>query len=249
MAVTPDVVEAFVRATKPPGGDWYGKCAGLTYRTMNGCGGYTPDIYGSAWLAYLAARAAGRVESLDWRKAPPGAVHYWDYVDPYGNRYGHVTLDIYGAGTDTLSATHHAHEYWNVSAGLISVPAQTARGMKYLGWARTYGARNILRIHVPSTGGGGDEPLDPIEPVEKEEAMQVFGYIKPSDPNRTTYVIFTFEGGLWKETVSNDAEYGPSIAYKWGDGAPKLSLGDRNDLLARFQARWPDLPSAEIIKT
>ena len=241
MSTTPREVEIFVRETKPPGGDWYGKCAGLTYRTMNGTGGYTPDIYGSAWIAYLDARAHGKIESKDWTKAPPGAVHYWDYTDSNGNRYGHVTLDIFGGGLGTLSATHHAYVYWNVSAGLISVPSQSARGMPYLGWARTYGRRNYLTIVVPDTGGGEVDPPPTPTPEEEDETMQVFGYVHPSDPKRTRYVTMSFEGALWDEFVTNDTEYATSIAYKWGNGAPLLSLAHRNALLTKFNKRWPNM--------
>lgn len=171
---TPEEIEAFIRGTRPPWNvarqafDWYGMCAGLTYRTILECGGKVPDgPYNSAWAAYLATT----IESTDPRNAPPGAVHYWDYTGLASNgqraRWGHVTLDIFGGGTDTLGATGHAHEVWNTSAGLISVAAQTARGMTYMGWSRTYGRSNRISITTGAPAGGNGRPF----PEEDDMAL------------------------------------------------------------------------------
>lgn len=176
---TPEQIEATIRAIRPPWNtvrqafDWYGMCAGLTYRTILENGGTTTNPYGSAWLAYLDTR----IESAVASKAPPGAIHYWDYTGVASNgqraRWGHVAIDILGGGTDVLSATGHAHEVWNKSAGLISVPAQTARGMKYLGWSHTYGRSNRLNISTPANGGGST-PFDPQEDdMTPEQATQL----------------------------------------------------------------------------
>lgn len=246
---TPDEIEAFIRNTRPPWNtarqryDWYGMCAGLTYRTIRECGGYVPSgPYGSAWLAYLDTR----IESRDHRTAPPGAVHYWDYVGVASNgqraRWGHVSLDILGRGTDTLSATGYAHEFWNTSAGLISVPAQTARGMTYMGWSRTYGAHIRINIELPAPAVEEPKPLPPVPvpeiPEKEDDTMKVFGYIKPGD-KRTTYVTMDFTGGLWDEFVTDDIEYVRSVAEKWGNGAPLLSVKHRDSLRAKFEKRWP----------
>lgn len=173
---TPEQIEAFIRATRPPWNvarqayDWYGMCAGLTYRTILECGGTVPDgPYSSAWAAYLATR----IESTDPRQCPPGGVHYWDYTGLASNgqraRWGHVTLDILGGGTDTLSATGHAHEFWKRSAGLISVAAQTARGMEYMGWSRTYGRSNRIDITTGHIAGGGSTPFPEEDDMYTDE--------------------------------------------------------------------------------
>lgn len=189
---TPTEIEVFVRGTRPPWNsyrrayDWYGMCAGLTYRTILECGGKVPDgPYPSAWAAYLATE----IESTDPWKAPPGAVHYWDYTGVASNgqreRWGHVTLDVLGGGTDTLSATGHAHEFWNTSAGLISVAAQTARGMTYMGWSRTYGRRNRLSIVTGGTAGSGGSPLTPKEDtLSAAEVAEIKAHIT-AEANRT----------------------------------------------------------------
>jgi hypothetical protein len=183
---TPADIEAFVRAARPPWNeardayDWYGACAGLTYRTLSECGGYVPDgPYGSAWLAYLDTD----IESTDWRTAPAGAIHYWDYTGIASNgqraKWGHVTIDVLGGGTDTLSATGHAHEWWNRSAGLISVPAQSARpGMRYVGWSHTYGRRIRLTIDADAPTGDGSAPFNPHTPADLEDIMAAFDGIE-----------------------------------------------------------------------
>lgn len=165
---TPDQIRRFVASTRPK--DWYGQCAGLTYRTIKDNGGSSPDDpYPSAFAAYRAAT----IESLNPAAAPPGAIHYWDYhgTDNRGlvNRWGHVAIDIHGGGTQVLSATGHAHDYWGVRAGLISVAAQSARGMPYLGWSRFYGRRNRLEITVAQPASGKGQPLPVITPEEEEE--------------------------------------------------------------------------------
>lgn len=148
MTTTPSAIERLIRRITPPRGDWYGLCAGLTYRTILEAGGAVPDgPYGSAWLAYLATR----IESTNAAAAPAGAVHYWDYTDPRGNRYGHCALDVLGGGVALLSATRAADAYWNTGAGIISVADQSAqpRMGRYLGWSRTYGRSNRLSITIP----------------------------------------------------------------------------------------------------
>lgn len=161
---TRDQIRRFVEGTRPK--DWYGQCAGLTYRTIADCGGYAPDIYGSAFAAYSVAK----IESKDASKAPAGAIHYWDYygTDNRGvvNRWGHVAIDIDGGGRNVLSATGHAHENWGVRAGLITVASQTGRaGMVYLGWSLTYGLRNRLTIGADAPAGGGAKPLPTPNPT------------------------------------------------------------------------------------
>ncbi|MGZ0067846.1 hypothetical protein [Microbacterium arborescens] len=158
---SPHEIREFVDSTRPK--DWYGQCAGLTYRTIKECEGYAPDIYGSAFAAYRATE----IESRDPLAAPPGAIHYWDYygTDDRGRvaRWGHVAIDIYGGGHHVLSATGYAHEWWGKRAGLITVAAQTARGMPYLGWSRFYGARNRIEIGDARPAGKGQQQVVPAE--------------------------------------------------------------------------------------
>lgn len=174
---TPEQIRKWVGTTPPT--DWYGRCAGLTWQAIRYNGGVSGTPYGSATAAYNAARSAGKIESTDPSKAPAGALHYWsyygkDYLGNYGN-WGHVTLDIYGRGTDTLGATHYAHQVWGVSAGLISVAAQTRGGMGYLGWARTYGSNQRIEITTGSSSGGGSQPFDPeddMDATDKKIALE-----------------------------------------------------------------------------
>lgn len=164
-------LRAWAISTRPY--DWYGKCAGLTYQAIARNGGYAPDAYPSARAAMLATV----IESTNPSTAPAGAVHYWDY---YGTDYrgvsgnwGHVTLDLTGGGTDTLGATKYARDEWGVHAGVISVTAQTARGMTYRGWSRTYGARNRITITTDTTGtitGGGSHPIEEYDMTPDQAA-------------------------------------------------------------------------------
>lgn len=138
---TREEIRLWCESTRPR--DWYGVCAGLTYQTIYYNGGYAPDVYPSAWAAWLDAPAG----NLDAGACPPGGIHYFDYTDSAGNRYGHVMVDIDGGGGACLSATHYAVEYWGVSAGLISVWDQDRHGgMTYVGWTETYGRRNRITI-------------------------------------------------------------------------------------------------------
>ncbi|MDQ1215751.1 hypothetical protein [Microbacterium arborescens] len=202
---TPHEIRVFVGSTRPK--SWYGQCAGLTYRTIADCGGYAPDIYGSAFAAYLATT----VESRNPRNAPPGAIHYWDYTgtDDRGRvaRWGHVAIDIYGGGHQVLSATGYAHEWWGEKAGLITVEAQTARGMPYLGWSRTYGRRNRLTITNPATAGSGAAPQPiPAAPKEfdemaskqeiKDAVAEVVGGVKTNEHFLVSYASDTHRNGI-----------------------------------------------------
>lgn len=195
---TPHEIRVFVGSTRPK--NWYGQCAGLTYRTINDCGGYAPDIYGSAFAAYIATA----IESSNPRNAPPGAIHYWDYTgtDDRGRvaRWGHVAIDIYGGGHQVLSATGYAHEWWGEKAGLITVEAQTARGMPYLGWSRNYGRRNRLLITIPQPAGSGTPAisLPPPTPVvttkSEEDTMTTLIRITDGPHRGTSYTLEPFRG-------------------------------------------------------
>lgn len=152
----------FVATATPPSSTrgWYGMCAGLTDRVVAFGTGGSRKWYDSA----TDARNHSAIVSRDPSKAPPGAIHFWEYWGTawdgsYGN-WGHVAIDIYGGGTDVLSATGYAHEYWALNAGLITVAAQTARGMTYLGWSRTYGAADILTITQDTPAGDGSHPFE-----------------------------------------------------------------------------------------
>lgn len=83
----------------------------------------------------------------------------------------------------------------------------------------------------------------PVEEENEEDTMKVFGYIRPGKDKRTYYVTMDFAGGLWDEFVTNDTDYAVSVANKWGNGAPLLSLGHRDQLAEKFNQRWPELAS------
>jgi hypothetical protein len=208
---TPEEIRRWVESTRPK--DWYGICAGLTWQTIYYNGGDSGVPFPSAWSAYLSARDAGMIESRDWTTAPAGAIHYWDYygTDAYGNRghWGHVAVDIYGGGHNILSATGHAHEEWGVHAGLISVPAQTARGMEYVGWARTYGAGQ--RITIETTAGGGAEPLP--EPECEDDDMNGFYYGNNDDKGQPFYFFNEARG---KSRVVSNEEWNMRRALQRG---------------------------------
>lgn len=157
-------IHEWVAATPPA--DWYGKCAGLTDRVVAVFTGAGRQWYDSA----TDARRASGALNPDPSTCPPGGIHFWSYYgtawDGSRGDWGHVTIDIRGGGTATLSATGHAFEYWGVNAGLISVESQSARaGMRYLGWARTFGAASPLTITTESTAGGDAHPLTPAADV------------------------------------------------------------------------------------
>lgn len=155
-------LRGFVETATPPSATrgWYGMCAGLTDRVVAFGTGGARKWYDSA----TDARNNCTIVSRDPSKAPPGAIHFWSYYgtawDGSRGNWGHVAIDIYGGGTDVLSATGYAHEYWALNAGLITVAAQTARGMTYLGWSRTYGAADILTITQDTPAGDGSHPFE-----------------------------------------------------------------------------------------
>lgn len=182
---TRDQIRAWCESTRPK--DWYGICAGLTWQTIAYNGGYAPDVYPSAWAAYLATH----IESESPYTAPPGAIHYWDYTDGHGNRYGHVVVDIDGGSTACLSATHYAYEYWGVSAGLITVDEQnTHGGMRYMGWSYRYGSRNQILIT--------NEPAPVPVPAPTQHGGNMF-LIFDADAGRAVadrqYIVVTVDGG------------------------------------------------------
>lgn len=164
---TETAIRAWVEATRPT--DWYGKCAGLTDRVVAVFTGGGRQWYDSATDARLASGPLNPDPAL----CPPGGIHYWDYYGSaydgsYGN-WGHVTVDIRGGGTDTLSATGFAHEDWGVHAGLISVHRQSSRGMTYLGWATTYGNAAPLTITTEGDDVLNHDDKTYIREVAREE--------------------------------------------------------------------------------
>lgn len=154
-------IRAFVTATRPV--DWYGRCAGLTDRVVAAFTAAPRRYYDSAEVA----RRASGVLNPDPTACPAGGIHFWYYrgTDSRGvvAEWGHVTIDIRGGGTATLSATGAASEVWGLHAGLISVPAQSARaGMRYAGWSQRFGTAPALTIASPATVG----PTTPITPED-----------------------------------------------------------------------------------
>ena len=126
---TASEIRAWVESTRPR--DWYGMCAGLTDRVVAAFTGGARQWYDSA----TDARDASGPLNGDASKCPAGGIHYWSYTgtawDGSRGDWGHVTIDIYGGGGSTLSATGHAYEPWGVNAGLISVASQSRRaGMR-----------------------------------------------------------------------------------------------------------------------
>lgn len=171
MATAGEIRE-WVESTRPR--DWYGMCAGLTDRVVATFTRGARQWYDSA----TDARNASGPLNGDASKCPAGGIHYWSYYGPAwdGSRgdWGHVTIDIYGGGSSTLSATGHAYEYWGVNAGLISVASQSQRaGMRYLGWSRTYGAAAPLTITNGSAAGGGATPFHEEDDMTPEQAADL----------------------------------------------------------------------------
>jgi hypothetical protein len=178
-------IQKWVEATRPV--DWYGKCAGLTDRVVAAFTGGSRQWYDSA----TDARRASGTLNTDPAACPPGGIHFWSYYgtawDGSRGDWGHVTIDIRGGGTATLSATGHAFEYWGVNAGLISVESQSARaGMRYLGWARTYGAAAPLTITTESTAGDNARPFEeddmPLLPDERDALFAVKAILTDGTP-------------------------------------------------------------------
>ena len=154
MVTTAQAIRDWVESTRPT--DWYGMCAGLTDRVVAAFTDGSRQWYDSA----TDARNASGWLNPDASACPPGGIHYWSYYgtawDGSQGDWGHVTIDIHGGGGSTLSATGFAYENWGVRAGLISVESQSSRaGMKYLGWAPTYGNASPLIIKENT-----DMPLD-----------------------------------------------------------------------------------------
>lgn len=181
---TPLEIRAWVESTRPH--DWYGQCAGLTDRVVAEFTGGPRQWYDSA----TDARKASGPLNPDASACPPGGIHYWSYYgkawDGSVGDWGHVTIDIYGGGSSTLSATGHAYEYWGVNAGLISVDSQSQRaGMRYLGWSRTYGAAAPLIITTGSVAGGGATPFNPEEDemASKQEIKDALSEVLASRPD------------------------------------------------------------------
>lgn len=174
-----DEIRAWVKGTEPH--DWYGQCAGLTMSICRHFGELNGGPYASAYAAYLASD----IVSTDSRKAPAGAIHFWDgefrgSQGGYG-RYGHVAVDLLGGGTFILSASRKGFQAWGKGAAIISVAEQTRliaanpRG-RYLGWALTYGRHRVTALTPsPAPSGGNAKPVEipaptSPEPIEQEES-------------------------------------------------------------------------------
>lgn len=201
-----DDIRAWVEDTRPT--DWYGKCAGLTDRVVAAFTGGPRQWYDSA----TDARRASGPLTLDPTTCPAGGIHHWSFYgtawDGSEGDWGHVTIDIHGGGTDTLSATGYAHEEWGVHAGLISVAAQSARpGMRYLGWTPTYGAAATLIIPAPS--GDNARPLDPAESPEEEDPTMRHLFCRDQGGTGTLWTLLNTATGEIIQTRDG------SIATTW----------------------------------
>lgn len=147
-------IKAWVAGTKPY--DWYNQCAGLVMSICRHFGNAPAVGAGGAYATATLAYEAATIESKDPKKAPAGAIHYWSYtttINGVRKNYGHVVVDIRGAGSHTLSATKRASPMWGVNAGLISVADQTAAigsAGRYLGWSRFYGKSYYVKVVTPT---------------------------------------------------------------------------------------------------
>jgi hypothetical protein len=136
--------------------DWYGKCAAVVMTVCRHFGDVGADTfaYGSARAAFNAAT----IESKDWKKAPRGAVHYWDYYGKnskgdLGN-WGHVGVDMTGGGVRVLNASHHYDVKYGNGVGEGAVPDITGRVGQYLGWSRKYGKAFYANIDPEPAAAG-----------------------------------------------------------------------------------------------
>lgn len=243
MTTEADIKQWVGRAT-PPRADtgWYGMCAGLTDRVIAQFTGGSRQWYDSA----TDARRASGALNPDATAAPAGAIHYWSY---YGNSWdgtvgdwGHVTIDIRGGGTATLSATKGAFDYWGLNAGLISVAAQTGRaGMKYLGWARTYGAAAPLTLEMPA----GENHVPGATPAKEEDDMSM-NTIR--HPNGTIYFADDLGADHLGDYKTDDiglGEFLEASARVFG-GADQLTAREFDIATAIATRRW-ERKKAEIV--
>lgn len=221
-------IQGWVEGTRPT--DWYGKCAGLTERVV---AVFTRG--GRLWYdSATEAREASGWLNPDPGACPPGGIHYWSYYGKawdgsYGN-WGHVTIDMYGGGWATLSATGHAFEDWGVHAGLISVESQSARaGMRYLGWASTYGDAAPLIITNLSTAGGDARPFEEedMTPDQSADLKTVADFVRKFEA-----VVKPFDGvpGVDLSTprilqaVEASIDTNHRIIYRDANGTPTYDL-------------------------
>lgn len=172
-------VREWVDSTRPH--DWYGQCAGLTMSICRHFGKLDGGPYSSAYAAYLASK----IVSTDSRKAPAGAIHFWDGYfrgsqGGYG-RYGHVAVDLTGGGVFLLSASRNGSQTWGVGAAIITEREQSRLIAKnpqgrYLGWSLTYGRHRVTALTPsPAASGGNAKPVEipaptTPEPIEQEES-------------------------------------------------------------------------------
>lgn len=178
-------IRAWVKSTEPH--DWYGQCAGLTMSICRHFGELNGGPYASAYAAYLAST----IVSTDSRKAPAGAIHFWDGMfrgsqGGYG-RYGHVAVDLTGGGAFLLSASRNGFQAWGVGAAIITEREQSRLIAKnpqgrYLGWSLTYGRHRVTAFTAPAPAGGNGKPVEvpaevPTETIEQEESDDMFRII------------------------------------------------------------------------
>lgn len=210
---TPNVIErikSWVDGTRPH--DWYGQCAGLTMSICRHFGELDGGPYASAYAAYLESD----IVSTDSRKAPPGAIHFWDGYfrgsqGGYG-RYGHVAVDLLGNGTSLLSATRYGI-MWGAGAGIISEREQSRLIAKnpqgrYLGWALTYGRHRITALTPapkPEPAGGKPSPVTPPEQEEIEDmGIRIIGVPKDA-ASRTPFHRYLVIPGVGSVHISDPA--------------------------------------------
>jgi len=220
-------IRTWVEGTRPA--DWYGKCAGLTDRVVAAFTGAGRQWYDSA----TDARKASGALNPDPSTCPPGGIHFWSYYgtawDGSRGDWGHVTIDIRRGGTATLSATGYAFEEWGVRAGLISVESQSARaGMRYLGWARTYGAAAPLTITNESTASGDARPFEEddmytdADRARDEKTAALVAYLDP--------IIMNGEPGVdlsrprFDNAISAILELRQRFIYRDANGTPTYDL-------------------------
>lgn len=241
MSDVVDQMRAWVGAARPPRADigWYGACAGLTDRFIAEFTDGSRQWFDSA----TDARRASGPLNPDASVCPPGGVHFWSYTGTawdgsYGD-WGHVGPEIIGGGRGLLSATGYAYERWALNAGLITVAAQSARpGMRYLGWAATFGRAAPLIIDTPSAAGGNARPFTPnrnnTAPALKEADMLIFQVTKTWDGGGIQGQCYAL--GTRTVYVAHDQDEANSIAKRNNPTGALIPITDK-ELEQEFNAR------------
>jgi uncharacterized repeat protein (TIGR02543 family) len=176
-------------------------CQAFLWRIADAFGSpAAPHVYASA---ADAAKASGTLNK-DWAAAPAGAVHYW--IGGNLGPAGHDGGDLEGGGTHVIYATGRkvaGAEDWGYDVKVGSVPAYTATGAVYAGWALHNGVNTL-----------GLVPSNTLSPTQRKTLAT--GKVNRRVGPGTHYAEVVPQNDLAANTLGNFVAFAHSPASRGG---------------------------------